>query len=294
MQEFGLDLTGTYIQSSGAGGWEEELIIDDSGKFEALFHDVDADKMTYLAYSGSFTDLAQEEGLKYTVQVKNIKKEIIDEERFSDYSEVVKADFDPSLQDGNRISIFLKGYPLADLTDVQKIWLQSVTPLVNVQALEGTYIFNEDTERGYYIYEIHDISENENTIKNSDSQLLTDLTSGSGTWITDTIWDPDLIENERVRSIHFNQDMSVELEMAYTKPGSKNGGQFTIIDDKTIQFRNLRINGEIYNDTPIQVAVIKGKDLDPNAEIGYSSLRIEALREDYKDLLFDLFYLLEK
>lgn len=106
MQEFGLDLTGTYIQSSGAGGWEEELIIDDSGKFEALFHDVDADKMTYLAYSGSFTDLAQEEGLKYTVQVKNIKKEIIDEERFSDYSEVVKADFDPSLQDGNRISIF--------------------------------------------------------------------------------------------------------------------------------------------------------------------------------------------
>lgn len=104
------------------------------------------------------------------------------------------------------------------------------------------------------------------------------MTSGSGTWITDTIWDPDLIENERVRSIHFNQDMSVELEMAYTKPGSKNGGQFTIIDDKTIQFRNLRINGEIYNDTPIQVAVIKGKDLDPNAEIGYSSLRIEALR----------------
>lgn len=292
--EFNLDLTGMYLHTSGAGGWKEELTVDKSGHFEGLYQDADVDQMTYLGYSGNFINLQQEEDLKYSAQVENVKREEVDQEKLWTPSKAEEADFEPNLQDNHQISIFLKGYPITELTDEQKIWLQSVAPLVNVQFLEENYIYDEDAERGYYLYVEHEIPEYEYEPEESDSPLQTDLTSGSGTWSSDTVWDPDLIENDRVRSIHFNPDMTVELEMGYEDSDYKNGGQYTILDDQTIQFRNLRINGEVYNDTPIQVTVIKGKDLDPNAEIGYSSLRIEALREDYKDILFDLFYLLEK
>lgn len=291
---FDLDISGKYVHSSGAGGWGDEMEMDENGHFQGVFHDSNVDEVFVYEYSGDLTDLKQEGDLKYSATVKNMKREEVDTDSMFPGMSVVEYEESPMFHEGDRITIYLKGYPLSELSDVEKSWIQPIAPLVNATTLEGPFLYNEKEERGSMASIEHDVPMAEFEPTGMDSTLQSDLTSGTGTWSTDTIWPPDMVEDDRVVSIHFNPDMSVDLKMRYTKPGTESKGQYVILDENTIQFKNLIINGERYNDTPIQVWVGKGKDLDPSAEIGYSTLRIEGARNGEKDILFDPYYLLEK
>lgn len=292
--EFDLDISGKYVHSSGAGGWSDEMEMDESGHFQGVFHDSDVDEVVVYGYSGDLTDLKQEGDLKYSATVKNLKREEVNTDSMFPGMSVAEGEESPMFHEGDRITVYLKGYPLAELSDVQKSWIQSIVPLVNATTLEGPFLYNEKEERGSMAFIEYDVPMETFEPIGMDSTLQSDLTSGTGTWSTDTIWPSDMIEDDRVVSIHFNPDMSVDLKMGYTKPGTESKGQYVILDENTIQFKNLIINGERYNDTPIHVWVGKGKDLDPSAEIGYSTLRIERARNGEKDILFDSSYLLEQ
>lgn len=146
------NLAGDYVHTSGVGAWGDELTVDQSGHFEGFCHDSDYDGVMYSAYSGDFTDFKQEEDLKYSATVKNIKREEADLERYAEAPKVEETELSPDLKDGNRISIFLKGYPLSKLTEMQRMWIQPIYSSSGSSVLEDTYIFNEDQERGFFSY----------------------------------------------------------------------------------------------------------------------------------------------
>ncbi len=142
---FDLDISGKYVHSSGAGGWGDEMEMDENGHFQGVFHDSNVDEVFVYGYSGDLTDLKQEGDLKYSATVKNMKREEVDTDSKFPGMSVVEYEESPMFHEGDRITIYLKGYPLSELSDVEKSWI-----------LEGPFLYNEKEERGSVALIEHD------------------------------------------------------------------------------------------------------------------------------------------
>lgn len=119
-----------FMMSSGAGGWYIMLDINADGSFAGIYNDSDMGETGegYLygtvyqsEYTGQMTDLKKVNDYTYSAKVSNIKyvkepgtEEVKDDTKYV-YSEA-------SISEGDEVSIYLKGAPVAELPEGYKIW----------------------------------------------------------------------------------------------------------------------------------------------------------------------------
>lgn len=284
-----LNLSGTYINTSGAGAWADEITVDQNNHLTGFLHDGDFETLYYSAYSADLTDLTKEGPTKFTVKVSNVKKEAADLRSYEPHYSKLEEQNVLSFKDGDRLSVYLPGYPVSGLSDAEKIWITSAFGQFKSDTLEQAYIFNERTENGYYNYspstpavpQTSETKEPEAAESESDSyrEIEEMLASPGYGWgfmgAFDQNSNPSL-----VKSVRFSTDGTVIMDLLLNGEDLTVDATYKIVSDPVssenditfdMVIQNVSRNGQT-EDLPFSCRLITGSDLDPSKQVSYSTL----------------------
>ena len=147
-----------FVFTSGAGGWQTELILADDGTFTGEYYDSDMgdtgsrypNGTVYICnFSGSFTQPEQVNDYTYKMNLESLQIERTPEE--TEYRDGVRYIYSEpyGLDNADEFYIYTPGAPVSDLPYTFVLWTYALADMQNAETLPCYGIYNEGGGAGF-------------------------------------------------------------------------------------------------------------------------------------------------
>ncbi|MCR5667359.1 MAG: sigma-70 family RNA polymerase sigma factor [Eubacterium sp.] len=156
-EEFYSSLPEEYIFTSGAGGWDTRLWIEDDGSFTGYYYDTNLssenpDEYEYTVYyckfSGIFTNLTQVDEYTYSANVEDLTYDTPDKRTVENKVEYITAGAH-GLDEAKNVEFYLPGKPVSELSDMFMGWASSMHTTGESESIEYYGIYNIEEQEAF-------------------------------------------------------------------------------------------------------------------------------------------------